>query len=92
MAERNDKLRERIKALLDAGKSQREIAEKLDLVPSAVAYHVRKLGIPAKVYGTPLPIKNGKRECARCRERKVIGSFPSKYHAVCTACYQSTPA
>jgi IS30 family transposase len=82
-------LRNRIRALLQAGETQAAIAVKLDKAPSTIAHHVRALGIAAKEYFTPLPVHRGKRRCVSCRKKKTPGAFPSARHATCTVCIRA---
>jgi IS30 family transposase len=83
-------LRERIRALLQAGNTQAAIALKLDKAPSTIAHHVRALGIAAKEYSTPLPTRRGKRRCVSCRKVKTLGAFPGQRNAICTMCIRES--
>ena len=80
-------LRKRIRALLDSGKAQAEIARILDKAPSTIAHHVRALGIKAKEYESPAPVgKDGKRRCIQCGKRKSSGAFPGERNSACSMC------
>ena len=83
---RRDELRERVKRMLDQGMSQASIARQLHKSVSTIAFHVRNLGIEAKEYLSPEPIKSGKRKCVTCGKRKTPGAFQSERHAECRMC------
>jgi len=83
---RRDEVRERVKEMLDRGMSQASIARQLHKSVSTIAFHVRNLGIEAKEYLSPDPIKNGKRKCVTCGKRKTLGAFKTERTAECTMC------
>jgi IS30 family transposase len=86
---RRDELRESIKGMLQRGMSQAAIARQLHKSVSTIAFHVRNLGIEAKPYLSPEPIKNGKRKCVTCGKRKTLGAFKTERTAECTMCSRS---
>lgn len=87
--QRKPELIARIRAMLKAGHSQADIAEKLDKAPSTIAFHVRNLGVEPAEYSKPEPERNGKRKCVSCGKRRKAGSFPSKYNAECSMCIRA---
>jgi IS30 family transposase len=83
---RRDELRERVKGMLDRGMSQAAIARQLHKSVSTIAFHVRNLGVEAKEYLSPEPVKDGKRRCPTCGKRKTLGAFKNERQAECTMC------
>jgi IS30 family transposase len=83
---RKPELIARIRAMLNAGASQAEIAEKLGKAKSTIAFHVRNLGVKPVEYSSPKPERKGKRKCVTCGKAKTAGAFPSKYNAECSMC------
>src|SRR4051812_9942976 len=83
---RKDELRERIRSMFESGMSQAAIARQLHKSVGTIAFHVRNLGVKAKEYLSPEPVKNGKRKCPTCGKRKTLGAFQSDRHAECTMC------
>ena len=83
-------VRERIKKLLDQGKSQAEIGRIIDRTPGTIAHYVRALGFPPKEYSTPLPAHRGKRRCVTCRKLKTLGAFPNERQSECSVCAHKT--
>jgi IS30 family transposase len=82
----NEELRESIRTMLAAGKSQAAIARELDRAPSTIAQLVRAIGIPAKEYGS-MTERDGKRLCTKCRKYKTPGAFPTDRDTICRVCF-----
>ncbi len=88
--QRKPELVARIRSMLEAKMSQADIAKKLDLAPSTVAFHVKtNLGVKPAKYRKAEPVRGGKRKCVKCGERKTPGAFGNKYDAECTMCIRA---
>jgi orotate phosphoribosyltransferase-like protein len=81
-----EELRKKIGKMWDAGSTQREIADALQVPSADVRYHLLKSGVPAALQHKAHPVVNGKRVCVQCRENKELTRYPSPRHAVCLAC------
>jgi hypothetical protein len=81
-----EELRRKIGKMWDAGATQLEIADALQVPVSDVRYHLQKSGVPATLQHKAHPRVNGKRVCVQCRENKELTRYPSPRHAICLAC------
>jgi predicted ArsR family transcriptional regulator len=81
-----EELRKKIGKMWDAGATQREIADALQVPSSDVRYHLQKLGVPETLQHKAHPVVRGKRVCVQCRENKELTLYPSPRHAICLAC------
>jgi hypothetical protein len=81
-----EELRKKIGKMWDAGKTQLEIADALQVPASDVRYQLLKSGVPAAVQHKPHPVIRGKRMCVQCGENKELTLYPSPRHATCLAC------
>ena len=81
-----EELRKKIGKMWDAGATQLEIADALQVPVSDVRYHLQKSGVPATLQHQAHPVVRGKRVCVQCRENKELTLYPSPRHAICSAC------
>lgn len=81
-----EELRKKIGKMWDAGATQREIADTLQVPSADVRYQLQKLGVPANLQDKPHPLVQGKRVCVQCRENKELSRYPSPRHAICLEC------
>jgi len=81
-----EELRKKIGKMWDAGKTQLEIADALQVPAADVRYQLLKSGVPAALQHQPHPLTHGKRVCVQCAENKELTLYPSPRHAICLAC------
>jgi hypothetical protein len=81
-----EELRKKIGKMWDAGSTQREIADALQVPSANVRYHLQKSGVPAILQHKAHPVVGGKRVCVQCRENKELSRYPSPRHTICLAC------
>jgi hypothetical protein len=81
-----EELRKKIGKMWDAGATQREIADALQVPSANVRYHLLKSGVPATLQHKAHPVVGGKRVCVQCRQNKELTLFPSPRHAICLVC------
>jgi hypothetical protein len=81
-----EELRKKIGKMWDAGATQREIADTLQVPYADVRYQLEKSGVPAALQHKAHPVAGGKRVCVQCRVSKELNLYPSPRHAVCLAC------
>jgi hypothetical protein len=81
-----EELRKQIGKMWDAGATQREIADELQVPSSDVRYHLLKAGVPAALQHKAHPVVRGKRACVQCGESKELSLYPSPRHTVCLTC------
>jgi len=81
-----EELRKKIGKMWDAGATQREIADTLQVPYADVRYQLQKSGVPPALQHKAHPVAGGKRVCVQCRENKELSLYPSPRHAVCLAC------
>ena len=81
-----EQLRKKIGKMWDAGATQREIADALQVPASDVRYQLQKSGVPATLQHQAHPVVRGKRVCVQCRENKELNLYPSPRHAICLSC------
>jgi len=82
----SEALRISVGKMWDAGATQAEIADALQVPDADVRYHLQKAGVPANLQDKAHPVIRGKRVCVRCKENKELSRYPSPRHAVCTEC------
>jgi hypothetical protein len=82
----NEELGKKIGKMWDAGSTQLEIADALEVSTSAVRFHLQKVGIPNDQQHKSRPLVRGKRACVQCKASKELNLYPSPRHAICTAC------
>jgi hypothetical protein len=82
----SEALRISVGKMWDAGATQSEIADALQVPDADVRYHLLKAGVPANQQDKAHPVIRGKRICVRCKENKELTRYPSPRHAVCTEC------
>lgn len=88
----SEELRIRIGKMWDAGATQREIADALQVPDADVRYHLQKAGVPATRQHQGHPVVQGKRICVECKANKELALYPSPRHATCLACLQKKQA
>ena len=81
-----EELRKKIGKMWDAGATQLEIADALQVPAADVRYHLQKSGVPTTLQHKPHPVVRRKRVCVQCRENKELTLYPSPRHAICSAC------
>src|ERR1700692_3308230 len=81
-----EEVRKKIGKMWDAGATQLEIADALQVPAADVRYHLQKSGVPANLQHKAHPVVRGKRACVQCRANKEPTLDPSPRHAVCLAC------
>jgi hypothetical protein len=81
-----EELRKKIGKMWDAGATQREIADTLQVPYADVRYQLLKSGVPAALQNKPHPVVQGKRVCVQCRENKELTLYPTPRHAICLVC------
>jgi len=81
-----EELRKKIGKMWDAGATQLEIADALQVPSADVRYHLQKSGVPANLQHKAHAVAHGKRVCVQCRENKELTRYPSPRHAICLAC------
>jgi hypothetical protein len=81
-----EELRKKIGKMWDAGSTQREIADALQVPSADVRYQLLKSGVPANLQDKPHPVVHGKRVCVQCRGNKELSRYPSPRHAICSEC------
>ena len=81
-----EELRKKIGKMWDAGATQREIADTLQVPYADVRYQLQKSGVPPALQNKAHPVAGGKRVCVQCRKNKELNLYPSPRHAVCLAC------
>jgi hypothetical protein len=81
-----EELRISIGKMWDAGATQTEIADALQVSDAAVRFHLQKTGVPPSRQHKGHPVIHGKRICVQCGKNKNLASYPSPRHAICTAC------
>ena len=81
-----EELRINIGKLWDAGATQLEIADALQVSSSAVRYHLQKAGVPPTLQHKAHPVVHGKRVCVQCGKSKELTLYPSPRHAICMIC------
>ena len=86
-----EELRINIGKMWDAGATQSEIVDKLQVSDDAVRYHLQKAGVPASQQHKAHPVIRGMRICVQCRRNKELMRYPSPRHAVCTECIHREP-
>ena len=79
-------LRMNIGKMWDAGATQLEIADALQVSSPAVRYHLQRLGVPPDQQHKPHPLVRGKRICVQCKINKELTLYPTPRHAICTTC------
>jgi hypothetical protein len=89
MKHRKPELVKKIRALLDGGLPQSEIADRLGKARSTIAFHVRNLGVKPREYAETQPVRRGKRKCVTCGKSKTAGAFPSERNAECSMCLRA---
>ena len=72
----------------DAGATQLEIADALQVPDADVRYHLQKAGVPATQQHKAHPVVRGKRVCVQCKKNKDLTGYPSPRHAICLDCLQ----
>lgn len=65
-----EELRKKIGKMWDAGATQREIADRLQVPAADVRYQLQKFGVPAGLQHKSHPVVDGKRVCVQCEEKK----------------------
>jgi len=70
----------------DAGATQLEIADALQIPDADVRYHLQKAGVPPQQQRKPHPVAQGKRVCVQCRKSFELSRYPSPRHAICLDC------
>lgn len=88
----SEELRINIGKMWDAGATQLEIADALQVPDAAVRYHLQKAGVPATRQHKAHPVVRGKRVCVQCKANKELTLYPSPRHAICLACLQKNRA
>jgi hypothetical protein len=81
-----EELRKKIGKMWDAGSTQREIADALQVPSADVRYQLLKSGVPANLQDKPHPVMHGKRVCVQCQGNKELSRYPSPRHAICSEC------
>src|ERR1700758_1617348 len=72
-----EELRKKIGKMWDAGSTQREIADALQVPAADVRYQLLKSGVPAGLQHKSHPVVGGKRVCVQCRENQELTRYPS---------------
>jgi hypothetical protein len=83
-----EEMRINIGKMWDAGATQREIADALQVPDADVRYHLQKAGVPPESQNKAHPVVRGKRICVQCKANKELALYPSPRHATCLACLQ----
>jgi hypothetical protein len=81
-----EELAKKIGKMWDAGSTQLEIADALQVSTSAVRFHLQKVGIPPDKQHKPHPVVGGKRVCVQCKRNQELNLYPSPRHAICMDC------
>jgi hypothetical protein len=81
-----EQLAKKIGKMWDAGSTQLEIADALQVSTSAVRFQLQRVGVPPDRQHKPHPVVRGKRVCVQCSASKELNLYPSPRHAICTAC------
>jgi hypothetical protein len=86
-----EELRKKIGKMWDAGATQLEIADALQVPAADVRYQLQKSGVPTNMQHKAHPVVRGMRVCVQCKQNQELTRYPSPRHAVCLECMNKKP-